>query len=87
MQLSEITAAVHTVVGPHSRPICRSDVEGFGLDAADSRQAADIAQAGARLLHEVGKPRLLTGDLWTVNTLLTPAPVPAICGVLNLDRT
>ncbi|WP_245240125.1 fructosamine kinase family protein [Streptomyces erythrochromogenes] len=62
-------------------------MEGCGLDAVDLRRASDVALAGARLLDEVGKPRLLTGDLWTVNTLLAPAPVPAICGVLDLDRT
>lgn len=64
-----------------------NDVEGCGLDAVDLRRASDVALEGARLLDEVGKPRLLTGDLWTVNTLLAPAPVPAICGVLDLDRT
>lgn len=64
-----------------------NDMEGCGLDAVDLRQAADVAQDGAHLLDEVGEPRLLTGDLWTVNTLLAPAPVPAICGVLDMDRT
>ncbi|MFI8392706.1 hypothetical protein [Streptomyces sp. NPDC085540] len=62
-------------------------VEGCGLDAADLRRAADIAQAGVHRLDEVGAARLLTGDLWTVNTLLAPAPVPTICGVLDVDRT
>ncbi|GAA1553334.1 aminoglycoside phosphotransferase family protein [Streptomyces globosus] len=63
------------------------DVESCGLDAADLRKAADAAQAGAQVLDEVAVPRLLTGDLWVVNTLLASAPVPSICGVLNLDRT
>ncbi|MCY0945665.1 phosphotransferase family protein [Streptomyces antarcticus] len=63
------------------------DVEGCGLNADDLCRTADVAQAGADLLDEIGVPRLLTGDLWTVNTLLAPAPVPAICGVLDLDRT
>ncbi|KMO96067.1 phosphotransferase family protein [Streptomyces roseus] len=63
------------------------DVEGCGLDAADLRKAADAAQAGAQVLDEVAVPRLLTGDLWTVNTMLAAAPVPTICGVLDMDRT
>ncbi|MEU6212763.1 aminoglycoside phosphotransferase family protein [Streptomyces sp. NPDC047023] len=64
------------------------DVECCGLDAADLRKAADAAQAGAQVLDEVTVPRLLTGDLWTVNTMLTEgAPVPTICGVLDMDRT
>ncbi|MBT2404624.1 aminoglycoside phosphotransferase family protein [Streptomyces sp. ISL-87] len=64
------------------------DVESCGLDAADLRKAADAAQAGAQVLDEVAVPRLLTGDLWTVNTMLAGgAPVPTICGVLDMDRT
>ncbi|MFD9575148.1 phosphotransferase family protein [Streptomyces sp. NPDC059982] len=63
------------------------DVESCGLDAADLRKAAEAAQAGAEVLDEVVVPRLLTGDLWTVNTMLAAAPVPTICGVLDLDRT
>ncbi|MER8097887.1 hypothetical protein [Streptomyces goshikiensis] len=64
------------------------DVESCGLDAADLRKAADPAQAGALILDEVAVPRLLTGDRWTVNTMLAEgAPVPTICGVLDMDRT
>ncbi|MFJ2751167.1 hypothetical protein [Streptomyces sp. NPDC087297] len=63
------------------------DIESCGLDAADLRHSADAAQAGAQVLDEVTVPRLLTGDLWTVNTMLAPAPVPTICGVLDMDRT
>ncbi|WP_405533043.1 aminoglycoside phosphotransferase family protein [Streptomyces avidinii] len=63
------------------------DVEGCRLDAADLRRAADVARAGADRLDEVSVAQLLTGDLWTVNTLLAPTPVPAICGVLDMDRT
>ncbi|MFD8952823.1 hypothetical protein ACFV0B_28690 [Streptomyces xanthophaeus] len=51
------------------------------------RKAADAAQAGAQVLDQVTVPRLLTGDLWTVNTMLAAAPVPTICGVLDIDRT
>ncbi|MFB7174544.1 phosphotransferase family protein [Streptomyces sp. NPDC056254] len=63
-------------------------VESCGLDAADLRKAADAAQAGAHVLDDVTVPRLLTGDLRTVNTMLAEgASVPTICGVLDLDRT
>ncbi|MGN5392402.1 fructosamine kinase family protein [Streptomyces sp. JL7001] len=62
-------------------------VESCGLDADDLRKAADAAQAGAQILDEIAVPRLLTGDLWTVNTMLAAAPVPTICGVLDMDRT
>ncbi|MGW7064949.1 phosphotransferase family protein [Streptomyces sp. NPDC054904] len=63
------------------------DVESCGLDTADLRKTADAAQAGAQVLDEVAVPRLLTGDLWTVNTMLAAAPVPTISGVLDMDRT
>ncbi|MGW8355525.1 phosphotransferase family protein [Streptomyces wedmorensis] len=63
------------------------DVESCGLDAADLCKAADAARSGAQVLDEIAVPQLLTGDLWTVNTMLAPAPVPTICGVLDMDRT
>ncbi|MEV8533219.1 hypothetical protein [Streptomyces sp. NPDC051211] len=63
------------------------DVEGCGLDAADLRKAADVAQAGAQVLNEIVQPRHLTGDPWTGNTMLAPAPMPKSCGVLDMDRT
>lgn len=40
------------------------------------------------MLDEVTEPRLLTGDLWTVNVLMDQvAPEPTITGVLDFDRT
>ncbi|UUU37526.1 phosphotransferase family protein [Streptomyces sp. NBC_00162] len=75
---SAVVASLHLIA---------EDVESCGLDAADLRKAADAAQAGAGVLDEVTVPRLLTGDLWTVNTMLAAAPVPTICGVLDMDRT
>lgn len=64
------------------------DLEQAGLDAADVRKAATLAADGSATLDEVREPRLLTGDLWTVNCLLdAEAPEPSISGVLDFDRT
>ncbi|NIK55671.1 phosphotransferase family protein [Kribbella shirazensis] len=64
------------------------DLEQADLDAADVRKAAALAAGGRATLDEVQEPRLLTGDLWTVNCLLdADAPVPRISGVLDFDRT
>lgn len=64
------------------------DVSRLGLDAADLRKVADIAGDHREALNEITEPCLLTGDLWTVNTMLDPhSPEPVITGVLDLDRT
>jgi aminoglycoside phosphotransferase (APT) family kinase protein len=64
------------------------DVEQAGLDATDVRKAATLAAEGSATLDEIREPRLLTGDLWTVNCLLdAEAPEPSISGVLDFDRT
>ncbi|WP_432159019.1 phosphotransferase family protein [Streptomyces sp. bgisy153] len=63
------------------------DISRVGLDAADVRKVADIAAEQRNVLDEITEPRLLTGDLWTVNTVLAAAPTPVISGVLDLDRT
>ncbi|MER7251136.1 aminoglycoside phosphotransferase family protein [Kribbella sp. NPDC000426] len=63
------------------------DLELLGLDAADVQTAADLATQGRATLDDVQEPRLLAGDLWTVNCLLDPAePEPLISGVLDFDR-
>ncbi|MEV4042805.1 aminoglycoside phosphotransferase family protein [Streptomyces sp. NPDC049744] len=65
-----------------------ADLDGAGLDAADVRKAAAVAARDRALLDQVTEPRLLTGDLWTVNALMDPAaPEPVITGVLDFDRT
>ncbi|WP_243708942.1 aminoglycoside phosphotransferase family protein [Actinomadura sp. GC306] len=65
-----------------------ADIEGVGLDPADLRKVAAIAADHRAVLDEVTQPRLLTGDLWTVNVMLSQtAPVPTISGVLDFDRT
>ncbi|MEU9671730.1 aminoglycoside phosphotransferase family protein [Streptomyces bobili] len=63
------------------------DVSSVGLDAADVRKVVDLALEHRKVLDEITEPRLLTGDLWTVNTMLAAAPTPVISGVLDLDRT
>lgn len=65
-----------------------ADLDGAGLDAADVWKVATAAAHGRAVLDEVTEPRLLTGDLWTVNALLdATAPEPVITGVLDFDRT
>ncbi|RSO09918.1 aminoglycoside phosphotransferase family protein [Streptomyces sp. WAC 05379] len=64
------------------------DLGHLGLDAADVRKVADLAAEHRGVLDEITEPRLLSGDLWTVNTMLdSAAPEPVITGVLDLDRT
>ncbi|MGW8700162.1 phosphotransferase family protein [Streptomyces eurythermus] len=65
-----------------------ADLDSAGLDAADMRKVAAVAAHERAVLDEVTEPRLLTGDLWTVNALLDPAALePVITGVLDFDRT
>ncbi|MEU2246136.1 aminoglycoside phosphotransferase family protein [Streptomyces sp. NPDC019224] len=65
-----------------------ADLDGAGLDAGPVRRAAGLAADGRAALDEVTEPRLMSGDLWTVNTLLDPAaPEPVITGVLDFDRS
>lgn len=64
-----------------------ADLDGAGLDADDMRKVAAVASHGRAALDEVIEPRLLTGDLWTVNVMMGPAaPEPLITGVLDFDR-
>ncbi|MEV3999090.1 phosphotransferase family protein [Streptomyces halstedii] len=63
-------------------------LDGVGLDSADVRKAAAVAAHDRAVLDEVTEPRLLTGDLWTVNVMLdVGAAEPAITGVFDMDRT
>lgn len=65
-----------------------ADLDSDRLDAADVRKVAAAAAHDRAVLDEVAEPRLLTGDLWTVNALMDPvAPEPTITGVLDFDRT
>ncbi|MEV0595641.1 phosphotransferase family protein [Nonomuraea cavernae] len=63
-------------------------LDSVGLDAADLRRVAGAAAERHAVLDEVTQPRMLAGDLWTVNIMLADAtPAPTISGVLDLDRT
>ncbi|MYW02784.1 aminoglycoside phosphotransferase family protein [Streptomyces sp. SID3343] len=65
-----------------------TDLDLSGLPAADVRAVAAAAAADRRLLDEITEPRLLHGDLWTVNVMIDPrAAEPTISGVFDCDRT
>jgi aminoglycoside phosphotransferase (APT) family kinase protein len=64
-----------------------ADHDAAGLDAADVREVAEAAHRDRGILDEITEPRLLHGDLWHANVMITPgAPEPTICGVLDWDR-
>jgi aminoglycoside phosphotransferase (APT) family kinase protein len=64
------------------------DLDQLGLEAADVRRLAALAQRRRDLLDEVTEPRLLHGDLWTINVMVEPdAPEPTVSGVFDCDRT
>ena len=64
-----------------------ADLRDAGLDPGDVHRLADAAARRHAVLDEVSEPRLLHGDLWTVNVLLDPAaPAPAITGLVDSDR-
>lgn len=64
------------------------DLDDVGLDAADVREVAAAADKYRAVLDEVTEPRLLHGDLWTVNVMMDPnAAEPVISGVFDNDRT
>ncbi|WP_275292178.1 aminoglycoside phosphotransferase family protein [Amycolatopsis sp. La24] len=62
-----------------------ADVEDLGLDGSDLREVAAWAKRDAALLDEIAEPRLLHGDLWHVNVMLTPEL--EIVGVFDHDRS
>jgi aminoglycoside phosphotransferase (APT) family kinase protein len=65
-----------------------ADLDDVGLDATDVREVAAAAARHRPILDEITEPRLLHGDLWTVNTMIAPgAPEPTITGVFDCDRT
>ncbi|MEQ4206631.1 aminoglycoside phosphotransferase family protein [Actinopolymorpha sp. B9G3] len=64
-----------------------ADLDDVGLDAADVREVAALAAHQRGVLDEVASPRLLHGDLWTVNVMIDPAASrPTITGVIDGDR-
>jgi aminoglycoside phosphotransferase (APT) family kinase protein len=61
-----------------------ADLDDAGLDAADVRTVSAFAARHAALLDEITSPRLLHGDLWLGNVLVSSSG--EICGVLDSDR-
>jgi aminoglycoside phosphotransferase (APT) family kinase protein len=47
---------------------------------------ATAAEADRAVLDEITEPRLLHGDLWTVNTMIGDGPEPRVTGVFDHDR-
>ena len=64
-----------------------ADLDDLGLAAADARELLEIAMRNRSVLDEVREPRLLHGDLWTINVMLEPdAPEPSVSGLFDCDR-
>jgi len=64
-----------------------ADLQVAGLDAEDARLLAAAVERRQEVLDEISRPRLLHGDLWTVNVMIDPdAPEPQITGVVDSDR-
>lgn len=64
------------------------DLEDIQLDATDVKSLLGIAQANQGVLDEITQPRLLHGDLWTVNILVQRFEKgPRIVAILDSDRT
>lgn len=65
-----------------------ADLDDVGLGSADVREVAAAADKHRAVLDEITEPRLLHGDLWTVNVMVKPgAAQPTISGVFDNDRT
>lgn len=64
------------------------DLDSVGLDAADIRKVEAMAYTHHQVLDEINEPRMMPGDLWTVNVMLAEGtPEPTITGVVDMDRT
>jgi len=64
-----------------------ADLDDAGVETGDVREAVAIAEWNWTVLDEITEPRLLTGDLWTVNVMIDPdAAEPTITGVCDCDR-
>gem|GEM_PF-934896 len=58
-----------------------------GLDATDVQQVVKAADQDRDVLDQITEPKLLHGDLWTVNVMLgTGSAEPVITGVFDCDR-
>lgn len=58
-----------------------------GLDASDLRETVALAAKQSEVFDEITEPRLLHGDLWMTNVMVSPtAPEPVVTGVCDCDR-
>lgn len=65
-----------------------ADLTDAGLDATDVEDLLVLAAAHQSVLDEIDEPRLLHGDLWTVNVMVAiDGDEPRVTGVLDSDRT
>ena len=65
-----------------------ADLTDAGLDATDVEVLLVLAAAHQSVLDEIDEPRLLHGDLWTVNVMVAiDGDEPRVTGVLDSDRT
>ncbi|MFB9904144.1 phosphotransferase family protein [Allokutzneria oryzae] len=66
--------------------VLAADFDDAGLDSGDVHRVIDAVGTHRAALDEVTEPRLLHGDLWTLNIMLDPdAAEPTITGVLDFD--
>jgi aminoglycoside phosphotransferase (APT) family kinase protein len=64
-----------------------ADLDTLGLKASDARELLEIAIGSRSALDEVREPRLLHGDLWTINVMIEPdTPEPTVSGLFDCDR-
>jgi aminoglycoside phosphotransferase (APT) family kinase protein len=66
--------------------VLASDTEDAGVDPSEAHRVLAAVQSHQAALDEVRQPRLLHGDLWTLNILIAPgAKTPTITGVFDFD--
>jgi aminoglycoside phosphotransferase (APT) family kinase protein len=59
-----------------------------GLDASDIRETIALAASQPDVFDEITEPRLLHGDLWMTNVMISPtAPEPVVTGLVDCDRS
>ncbi len=64
-----------------------ADHERAGLEDGDVRELSDLVLRHEGVLDQIRAPRLLHGDLWTVNVMIdADAPEPRVTGVCDWDR-
>lgn len=64
-----------------------ADLDDAGLPAGDVRDVLAIAVRGKEIIDEIRDPRLLHGDLWTINVMVADdAPEPTVTGLFDCDR-